>query len=260
MSGPVYEAVREYLHRGYAVVPIPHGKKQPIIEGWQKLRLTEAKLPRHFNGQPQNVGLLLGKPSGHLVDVDLDCQEARALAHWLPNTDMVSGRPGSPSSHRFYRAEGIKTKKYTDLPIGSAPDGDDSRRMLIELRSTGTQTLVPPSVHPSGEPIRWERYGDPASVDAAELVCTIGRIAAASLIARHWPAEGSLHDAALALAGALLLNGLDEGDATEFITGVAHAAHDKEVRDRVTTVATTARRIADGERVTGLPTLADLLD
>ena len=56
----------------------------------------------HFNGTG-NIGVLLGEPSGWLIDVDLDCDEAVALApKFLPPTGATSGRPGKPASHWWY--------------------------------------------------------------------------------------------------------------------------------------------------------------
>ncbi len=44
----------------------------------------------------------------------------------------------------------------------------------------------------------------PKVVSGDELLARVGKIAAASILARHWPEEGGRHDAALALAGGLL--------------------------------------------------------
>ncbi len=37
--------------------------------------------------------------------------------------------------------------------------------MIVELRSTGCQTVFPGSVHPSGGLIEWSSNGEPAEVD-----------------------------------------------------------------------------------------------
>jgi len=92
-------AAESYVRRGFAVVPVPHGKKGPKLEGWEGLRLTSAELPDYFNGKPQNIGLILGEPSSGLVDVDLDAEEATKVAgRFLPPT-VTSGRESSPHSH-----------------------------------------------------------------------------------------------------------------------------------------------------------------
>ena len=176
-DGPsiLLESARTYLSRGYAVIPVPARKKIPVLKGWTDLRLSESELPVHFNGTG-NIGVLLGEPSGWLVDVDLDCEEAVALApKFLPPTDAMSGRPGKPASHWWYVCEGIKTRKHQD-PV--------SKKMIVELRSTGAQTVVGPSIHPSGEPYD-PLDGEPAVVDAGELAAAVAALAEAVTESRH---------------------------------------------------------------------------
>ena len=45
---------------GWSPIPVPHRSKNPGFKNWGQLRLTEDTLADHFNGQPQNVGVLLG--------------------------------------------------------------------------------------------------------------------------------------------------------------------------------------------------------
>ena len=168
------EAARWYRSRGYAPIPVPAGSKIPVLKGWQTLRLDEPDLPQHFNGTG-NIGLLLGEPSAWLVDVDLDCEEAVALApEFLPATGAKSGRPGKPVSHWWYVCDGAVTRKHQD-PV--------TRKMIVELRSTGAQTVVGPGTHPSGEPYD-PLEGDPAAVDHAELAAAVVALAEAVLIRR----------------------------------------------------------------------------
>jgi replicative DNA helicase len=248
-----HDTARAYLRRGFAPIPVPYRTKRPTLDGWQELRLAESDLARYFNGREQNIGILNGAPSGDLVDVDVDASKAAYFRHWLPPTELVAGREGNPASHWFYRAPGVVTMRYQD------PHRPEGRTTLIELRSTGTQTVVPPSLHPSGEPYRWERDGDPALSDAATLRRAVARIAAGALLARYWPSTGSRHDASLALAGWLLRGGWEEDEAARFIDTVAEAAGDEEHRQRVENIRTTARRLRDGGEATGAPSLARLL-
>ena len=176
-DGPsiLLESARTYLARGYAVIPVPARKKIPVLKGWTDLRLSESDLPAHFNGTG-NIGVLLGEPSGWLVDVDLDCEEAVALApKFLPPTGAMSGRPGKPASHWWYVCDGMKTRKHQD-PV--------SKKMIVELRSTGAQTVVGPSIHPNGEPYD-PLDGEPAEVDAGELAAAVAALAEAVTEARH---------------------------------------------------------------------------
>jgi len=142
-SPNMLEAARGYLARGYMPVPLTPCEKTPFIRAWQDLRLGESDLPQWFGGT-NNIGIILGGPSGWLVDVDLDCDEAVELAdRFLPATPAITGRPSRPNSHRWYVCEGAPTQKFAD---------PESKKMIMELRSTGCQTAVGPSTHPDGEP------------------------------------------------------------------------------------------------------------
>jgi putative DNA primase/helicase len=193
-------AAERYLRAGLAVIPVPGGTKNPNRPGWQHERWTVEDVPRMWdNGQ--GVGMLLGEPSRWLVDVDLDAPEARKIAgRFLPPT-KTSGRTSSPDSHWWYRAENTRSRDFTDL----------KGEKLVELRSTGRQTLVQPSVHPeSGERCCWSDSGlDTEYVSDGELLTRCREVATSALIARTIPPAGrGRHDIALALAGFLLRRGL----------------------------------------------------
>ncbi len=137
-------AVEGYLREGMAVIPVPSGEKNPNRRGWQTERRSIEDVPRLWtNGQ--NVGILLGERSGGVCDVDLDSPKAAAVAPYLLPATLTSGRPSKPNSHLLYRADPVPETKLFKL----AGKGDG--RSVVELRSTGAQTLAPPSLHPSGE-------------------------------------------------------------------------------------------------------------
>lgn len=178
----VLEAVPYYQAQGWIPIRIPPREKGPTHKGWNKPPYDTADSFR-----PQsNVGLLLGEPSGGLVDVDLDCDEALALAdRILPSTPMVSGRAGSPRSHRWYRAR-------IDTRVAYQDERGDT---LVELRSTGCQTVVPPSLHretgelctwySGADPAEWPA-GDPAVIESSVLSQSVARLAALCVLAPHW--------------------------------------------------------------------------
>jgi hypothetical protein len=168
------DAARECLRRGWPVLPVPYGTKIPVIKNWPALRLTEADLEKYFSGDT-NIGLILGEASG-LLDVDLDCDEARALADdYLPPTLAKWGRPGAPNSHRLYYGKGVTTQQHRD---------PKTRKMIVELRSTGCQSLIHPSVHPSGE-VYTPLAGEPDKVYGPELACCIGHLSEAVIEMRY---------------------------------------------------------------------------
>src|SRR5262245_9159029 len=167
-----------YIDQGYAPIPIPLGEKNPNKRGWQKLRVGRGEVEKYFAGAG-NIGLVTGNASSGLIDVDLDSSETVDLASaFLPHTDLISGRSGKPRSHFWYRSIKLtKSEKFDDV------DGT----MLCEIRSDEHQTVVPPSTHPSGEEVVWEKDGDPADITAGDLYRHVTFLASASLLARHWP-------------------------------------------------------------------------
>lgn len=256
----VLAAARRLTAAGQFVVPIPAGQKGPVRRGWQEARLTEAELALAFAGAG-NVGLLLGVGEPPLLDLDLDCAEARAAAAFLlPRPAARHGRESSREAHWWYAAtRPVKSRQFLD-PVRQ-PGGEGA--MLCELRGEGGQTVIPPSRHPSGQALFWEG-GEPLSPETAErwepeeLSAHAARVAACALLARYWP-RGARHQAALALAGGLLRAGLSEEDARALVAAVARAAGDDEEADRRRAVADTARALDAGEEVTGWPRLRELL-
>ena len=245
----ILEAALAYLRLGLCLVPIPYREKGPKTKDWQKLRLDEAGVHREFSQSPRNMGVLLGEPSGWLTDVDLDCREAVVLApEFLPPTQRKSGRKSNPCSHFFYSCVGSKTKQFKDTK------GDS----LLEIRSTGAQTVLPPSIHCSGEPYTWFEEGDFTSVDWNALQNQTARLAATVQLARAWPSEGSRHKGALAIAGFFLRGGLSVECVKKIVGLAARTAGDEESASRITDVVTTAERLKANLPATGGPTAVDV--
>ena len=242
-------AARDFVNRGFRPVPIPAKSKAPVLVSWPNFEAELGSLEEHFIPQG-NVGLLLGERSNGLIDIDLDCAEAICLApHWLPQTGWIHGRRGSPDSHWWYRCtDALRPTKYQDV------DGT----CLLEIRSTGQQTLVPPSTHPSGERLEWKIHENPLEIDMT-LERSVGLLAACTLIARHWPSQGSRQEFALTLSGALLRGGLPEDRAERLIRTAAEAANDEEADCRADIVASSMERLKKGRDVRGLPALSEAI-
>lgn len=183
------EVAREYLERGWQPVAIRRGEKRPIAKAWQTIEMSQETVGQHFNGQPLNIGVRLGEPSGGLCDVDLDTPEAEELApHLLPDTGAIFGRASSPQSHYLYLAGGSSVIRFT------SPPGDDGKtKVLVELRGNGGQTVFPGSEHPSGEIIEWHSAGRPAAVGIDTLRRCVSHLAAGALLMRlGWAVESAL--------------------------------------------------------------------
>lgn len=193
------DAAKRYTRMGLHVTPL--NGKQPILPDWPNKELAEEELPRHF-GNGQNIGIILGGPAG-LVNVDLDNSVAIAVAdHLLPST-LESGREKRPRSHRWYLCDPVPMSATYALPrnMVDRQTVESGETTLVELRSTGRQTAVAPSVHPDGDRYIWHS-GKICTVDGEELAELVEDVAIATLLALHWP-DGSRQYFALHAAGYL---------------------------------------------------------
>jgi hypothetical protein len=266
VSAGTQKAVAGYLRSGVAVIPIPAGSKSPGHDDWQSLRVSAEDILNYWTNS-QGIGLLTGEPSRWLVDVDLDVAEAVKIAgRFLPQT-LTSGRESRPHSHWWFRAPGTTNYDWKDT---------DGKKRLVELRSTGRQTLVAPSTHPSGEHYRWHRESglDVVEISASKLAARVRELATATLIARHLPPireersgeGGGRHDYAMALAGFLLRPGrLDEALVEKILKAAWDAKGwpgEREKReahsDLEGIVRDTVENLTAGKPVVGGPTLEEM--
>src|SRR5829696_4006467 len=250
----VQRAAERYMRAGLAVIPIPAGEKNPNRPGWQNERHALDDIPRLWNNG-QNIGVLTGEPSGWLVDVDLDCPAALKIAGRFLDPTRTSGRGGAQDSHWWYRCEGIRSITFEDQ------DGET----ILEIRSSGRQTVIAPSLHPSGDRYLWSDNGvEVCPAAAGDLLRRCRELATAALVARVLP-SGGRHRFGLALAGFLLRRGL-EPETTEKIM---HAAWDaagfsterarREAHDDIAAIVEdTVEGLEEGTEISGGPTLDEL--
>jgi hypothetical protein len=120
------------------------------------------------------------------------------------------------------------------------------------------QSMVPPSLHPNGEQVMWEKEGEPTAYLYDTLHARGAWYAGVTIVARHWPAQGSRNTATMALAGGLVRAGWLDSEIDEFTQVAAKLTHDEEWAQRKNAAA--ARdKIDAGLPVTGLPRLAETL-
>lgn len=249
-------AAAVYLARGLSPIPLPPRSKDPGYPGWPTLRITPETLDAHFPTEDaRNVGILNGDPSCKVLDVDLDCPEARRVAALLlPSTGWVFGRPTSPRSHWIYRCDralAVAQEKFTDL------DG----AVLIELRGTGGLTVYPPSTHKgTGELIAWDRFNEqPAEVTLKDLQQAVREVAAVALLSRHWPTTGTRRIRTWRWSvGCYGPNG-SKTKWSDFVEALTLATGDDEPRKRIQIVALTAAKQEQDAKTTGWTKLESML-
>jgi putative DNA primase/helicase len=237
------------LSRDSAFVSLKSKRKEPIGLAWQENpSLPEAVYhASKINGH--NVGLINGSLSG-IVDVDLDCREAKHLASaLLPKGLAAFGHSGNDRGHILYRVNDAGGTRQYQCP--------ETGETLVELRSNGSQTMIPPSIHPSGHRLQFTFLDDTATaLEFSELQVQVRKIAALSLIAKHWNV-GIRHSLALGVAGLLMKTGYEEAQVKKIISGICEVTADEELNDRLRAVESTFEQPL--ENVAGLTQIEELL-
>ena len=263
-------ATREYyLNWGWQLTPVKFKGKAPIMSKWNTHVLDYESFISEYGNTPHNLGLILGKKQ---VDIDLDRPEARALAPLLLPPTRRFGRKTAPNSHYIYNLapsfeeKGVKSRKWS-LPASIA---DADKAVIVELRGNSAQTVVPPSIHTSGESIRWHGFSegvwedDFAQLDDLELIeSACDTMAFLTLMSVVWSQmDGNRHDLALATTGLLLKSGtnIDPDAVYDMMDWVMATAGDEEKSARLRNeVNGTIDRWKNGDLTQGYKRLAELL-
>src|SRR5262249_11308140 len=248
---------RGYLERGWNPIPVSLRTKKPIGLAWQHRRLDNETVAAAFNRASMNVGVQLGPLGNGLTDVDLDCREAVVIGSMLlPASNNIFGRAGKPRSHWLYN-----TTLADSIAKAHLQFKDVDGAMMLELKvgggGKGSQSVFPGSIHKNtGETIEWDQDGMLVTVDDDKLLQQVRRLAVAVMLARHWPADGSRHDAALTVGGFLARAGLDGNEVAMMLGAIATAAEDEQWEDRVRAGRDAVKQYSDGSETRGLPALA----
>lgn len=243
----------KHIEMGHSPIPVPLGQKNPIIKGWQKLKVTKGNTNKFFpKGEVFNIAVLTGTISNNLIDVDVDHEMALSIAKsLLPLTQYIYGRKSKLSSHMFYYVPNgqMKTVQFRDAEHGC----------LIEYRGDGGCSICPESVHPSGEKYTSELDSVPATINDNSLYECVALVAVCSLIILEYPAEGSRHKVILGLSGLLCKAGYSESDIIKCVQLIAQIANDEEVNNRVQTAKHTYKGYKEGKNIAGFTILKDIL-
>lgn len=190
------EIAQSYLDRGWVTVPVRHRTKRAIPNDWSNRTLESARESLDVDfpaNRPMNVAVLLGEPSGWLVDVDLDCPEAVRLAPRVLPVTATFGHPSNPVSHWiFYSRDAPKAAYSMPGPKGAKLE------VICELRSARCATVFPGSIHESGEPVTWTSGTiEITTIESVVLSDAVATIAIACVLVRG----GMTDDEALIVAG-----------------------------------------------------------
>lgn len=131
-----------YHAAGLSAIPLASRKKQPIINGWQRyadLKVDAATSREWIKEYPTgNIGLALGEVSG-LVMVDIDTEDRKVY------DAIMAVLPPSPW-HRLGKKGMMLAYKWT--PLKTCRVKNISGETIVEILSSRTQCVLPPSIHP----------------------------------------------------------------------------------------------------------------
>jgi putative DNA primase/helicase len=135
------------IGHGYSPVPIKPGTKRPLPMRWSEAcnQAFGSEALREFASEWPNAGTGIALGYKGLVAIDIDTDDAEFIAAFrklVPESTVA--KRGQKGRTDFYRcASPIETARY---------DGRDGSR-LLEVLATGTQTVIPLTMHPdTGQP------------------------------------------------------------------------------------------------------------
>jgi hypothetical protein len=239
-----------WLEKDVYTVPLQSRSKRPKAKNWPHLRLVEEDLQNGAFKRGDNIGALWGEPSAHATDVDLDMDEAIWVAEQLLPETFIYGRTDKDYSHYIYRVAGAKTKKWQVSELGT----------IVEIRSTGSQSVIPPSRHPEGG-FYFTHSGDVefVSLTKLDLERLCDEIAVGAVFLHYYPDSGSRHDFVHACTGALCHQKWPAKKVKRVMGAVLTIIQDEddEMHDRMNAVVNTIEKHDAGDRTKGFTTLAD---
>jgi hypothetical protein len=248
-----------YKSLGWEPLVLPAREKAPKGKWGNVADRDDVDLFRAY-GPGSNVGIALGERSSGLIDLDFDWAEASNVANVVLGHLPSFGRATSQNSHRFAKGELRKNIRF-QIPATAQNLFDTDKATVLELRGDKLQTMVPPSVHPNGELLRWN--DDPrriAETDTAELERYAGCVAALAVILNRYPrGSGNRDNICLALTGTLIRAGFTDAEIDVWVAHIASLAGDEEAGKRGGKATASREKFDAAEETWGLPALCEFL-
>lgn len=151
----------QLVRLGLSPIPLVPGKKRPAEErGWQKY-CTEQPSPEQITKWKdkydlQQIGLCLGtevEPGMFLVAIDVDDDDILPEVRNALDT-IGAAKKGKKGLTIFARAPGSVVNQKIKR---RGADGKAERVPSVEILAKGSQTVIPPSIHPETEqPYIWD--------------------------------------------------------------------------------------------------------
>jgi hypothetical protein len=180
-------AAEPLVSAGLAVHWLAEMSKRPYHTDWTNRPVHTLETLRAEYRAENNLGVRCGAPSKtpsgylHIIDLDIREPEFAAAAHaaldrllpdWRTMPTAISGSGGASRHIYVFTAEPLRSRKLARSEGSAMVWSAEKRKEVqkrdweIDLKGTGTQVVMPPSIHPeTGQPYRWER-----ELDATDLL------------------------------------------------------------------------------------------
>lgn len=246
----IHAAYDRYVANGWKPILLYKGKKNPVGNNWLS---QPARDQEDFVGH-NNIGIALGEHSAGLTDIDIDHPDLLEVAPvFLPATPAKFGRyygkQTQSLAHWLYRSNGNKTFKL-------AYHG----KTIIEVRSTGGQTVFPPSFifddkslwdldlvcWDGGPKVSAPNINEVPEIDFEYLKSCVTLLFASVQAASYFKKTG-FHDGMLAWAGMLAKAGYSEEDTLKSTMWIAEESGQEDRKDREQGVRDTYKKVCAGD-------------
>ena len=144
-----------------ALIPIPKGRKGPIVSGWQNTTYKDmnAEYLSQFDADI-NIGVVLGKNSNHLVSIDADTDDGlKEFQSLNPSISASYTTKGSRGGNIWLHIQDIYPQSCKIASNDGKPWG--------EFRADGMQTVIY-GTHPTGIKYTWNG-NPPLSANFSEI-------------------------------------------------------------------------------------------
>lgn len=267
-------------HTSCFAVRTPKGQKDPGSVHWDPRTNSREKSSETIHivsTTSDNLGVHL---FGSTVDVDIDSDNpllVAALDYFLPRSNHIWGRPSRRRTHRLYELSGANACfNPSEFPFLAHLQHTDD--LALEVRGgeakSGRYSLLPGSVHPSGEKYEWDDLksarSTPVQVDVYRLMDSIRMACVAALIAPYW-IEGVRNELCKALSGFMYRASVfsqeidigipfDKERALALLEGVMSVADDdpSDKAARIKTFTQTWDKATAGHQVTGATRIGEI--
>lgn len=254
------QAACDYLARGWSVIPIRPGSKQPLVPWaeFQSRRATVAEVEGWFQRWPDaGVGIVTGKVS-NLIVLDQDNPEALD-GRECPLTPVAQTAQGY---HWYFAHPGGVVRNFARRVPG------------LDLRADGGYVVAPPSRHPSGREYTWAAGFAPEEAPPAPCPAWLRDLLRDKPPAEERPPaddwqrpveQGRRNDTLTRRAGTLLAHGVRPAQTLAMLLAYnarfcSPPLEEAEVRQIVDSIAAREGAKADGQPLDlNLRSAADLL-